>query len=191
MSDWESYRRKISSLMGQIQAEDISGRRIPVDTAFETLYQLTCALRSERKTIYCIGNGASASIASHFAADMAKNGALHTEVFSDLALLTAIGNDLGFENVFREPLSKRAVPSDMLAAVSSSGNSPNILNAVCWAREAGVRIVTFTAMSAENRLRRLGDLNFYFPAATYGDAESLHASALHYWINMFLEKRQG
>ena len=186
---WKSYCMKLGSFLRNIHVSDSVGRELTADAAFENLYQLTCKLRIEKKTIYCIGNGASASIASHFAADMAKNGELHTEVFSDLALLTAIGNDMGFEHVFSEPLSRRGVPGDMLTAISSSGNSPNVINAAQCAQKSGLKIITFTAMSEQNRLRHYGDLNFYFAAETYGDAESLHAAALHYWINMFLEKK--
>lgn len=76
------------------------GKKIPVHKGFSEWYDLTIRAREHGRTIYLIGNGASASMASHFAADLAKNGRLHAQVFSDLALITAISNDMGYENVF-------------------------------------------------------------------------------------------
>ena len=67
-----------------------------------------------------IGNGGSASIASHLAIDFQKNGALPTLVFNDAAALTCLGNDLGFTEVFSSPLSVHTRPGDILFAVSSS-----------------------------------------------------------------------
>src|SRR5439155_15434224 len=108
---------------------------------------------------YLIGNGASASMASHFAADLAKNAHLHTEVFSDLALITAISNDMGYEHVFAEPLSRRARRGDMLVAISSSGRSPNVLRAVETARRLGLFVVTLSAFAPDNHLRAQGHVN--------------------------------
>ncbi|MBQ6599421.1 MAG: SIS domain-containing protein [Lentisphaeria bacterium] len=184
---WNDYCRNIQELLKGLAVTDGSGRELDRDEAFHQLKERTLMVRAEHKTIYCIGNGASASIASHFSADMAKNGKLHTEVFSDLALLTAISNDMGYEEVFAEPLRRRGVAGDLLTAISSSGNSPNVVRAAECAHQLGLEVITFTAMGPDNRLRHLGDLNFYFPAKTYGDAESVHGAVLHYWINMFLE----
>ncbi|MGH9329195.1 MAG: SIS domain-containing protein [Vicinamibacterales bacterium] len=144
---------------------------------------LTMVLRTKRRCIYLIGNGASASMASHFAADLAKNGRIHTEVFSDLSLITAISNDLGYEHVFAEPLRRRARAGDMLVAISSSGRSANILAATQVARERRMNVVTLTAMRKENPLRRAGTLNAWVPATRYGDAESCHAVVLHAWMD--------
>jgi len=136
-----------------------------------------------RRTIFFVGNGASASMASHTAVDLAKNSRMHTEVFTDLALITAVGNDIGYDSVYSEPLRHRLEGGDMLVAISSSGMSPNILRAVEVARTQGGVVATLSAMSEDNALRRLGDLNFYVPARSYGFAESAHAAILHYWID--------
>jgi len=125
----------------------------------------------------------SASMASHLAADLAKNARVHTEVFSDLSLITAISNDMGYAHVFSEPLSRRARVGDMLVAISSSGRSPNILAAVRAAQKCRMKVVTLSAMKTGNPLRRCGTLNVYVPAATYGFAESCHAVILHHWMD--------
>lgn len=185
---WSDYCGNITRLLLLLTVTDENGKELDRDEAFRLLEERSLRVREERKNIYCIGNGASASIASHFSADMAKNGKLHTEVFSDLALLTAISNDMGYEEVFAEPLRRRGSAGDLLVAISSSGNSPNVVKAAESARSMGLDVITFTAMKADNRLRKLGSLNFYFPAQTYGDAESVHGTVLHYWINMFLKR---
>ena len=166
------------------------GRSISPDEAFNLLFARTLRLRADNGTLFCIGNGASAAISSHFSADMAKNGALHTEVFTDLALLSAISNDMGFEYVYAEPFSRRAKAGDMLVAISSSGRSPNILKCVKRAADFQTDVVTFSAMDSDNPLRECGFLNFYVPARLYGNAESLHAMLLHYWTDLFLNEEK-
>jgi D-sedoheptulose 7-phosphate isomerase len=72
----------------------------------------------------------------------------------------------------------------MLVAISSSGRSPNILAAVDAAEELGLTVVTLSAKDAENPLRRRGHLNLYVAAETYGLAETSHAAALHWWMDL-------
>ena len=74
-------------------------------------------------------------------------------------------------------------PDDILIAISSSGNSLNIVNAVKTAKQMNGAVITLSAMSAENSIRHLGDVNFYVPAQTYGTAETTHAAILHYWMD--------
>ena len=170
--------------MRLISVRDFEGGGINPDHAFRLWREMTVKIRKLKRTVYLIGNGASASMASHVAADLAKNAFVHTEVFSDLSLITAIANDLSYDEVFAEPLRRRMVPGDMLVAISSSGRSSNILHAAEEAIELGGQVVTLSAMSAENELRSLGTLNFYIPAQTYGDAETCHAAILHHWIDL-------
>ena len=123
-------------------------------------------------------------MASHFAADLAKNAHLHTEVFTDLSLITAISNDMSYEWVFAEPLRRRANKGDILVAISSSGASKNILCATEIAQKMGLKIITLSAMSPQNPLRSEGFLNAYVSAETYGYAETCHAAILHHWMDM-------
>ncbi len=154
------------------------------DHGFLFWAEVTMIIRSLERTVYLVGNGASSSMASHLAADLAKNGRVHTEVFTDQSLLTAIANDLSFEEVFAEPLRRRMKAGDMLVAISSSGSSPNVLKAVEVARRRGGFIVTLSAMKSTNPLRHRGDLNYYISAQTYGEAETCHAAILHHWMDL-------
>ncbi len=160
------------------------GETFDHDRGFECWRQWTFEVRDSGKTIYLIGNGASASMASHFAADLAKNGHLHTQVFSDVCLMTAVSNDISFESVYSEPLSRRGRRGDLLVAISSSGRSPNILHCVGVAKKMGLTVITVTAFEAQNPLRGLGDLNAYIPADTYSAAETAHAAVLHCWMDL-------
>lgn len=181
---WEQHVEVLLQTLRALSVRDRTGAELEPNEGFSRWCALTLRLRENRRAIYLIGNGASASMASHFAADLAKNGHLHTEVFSDLSLITAISNDISFEQVFAEPLKRRAAEGDMLIAISSSGKSPNVLAAARVARDRGLTLVTLSAMSPDNPLRKSGDLNFYVPARQYGFAESSHAVILHNYMDM-------
>ena len=105
---WQDEIHHLSDILLALSFSGSDSARISVDDGFQIWDNLTSEVRSKKKTIYLIGNGASASMASHFAADLAKNAHVHTEVFSDLALITAISNDMGYEWVFAEPLRRRS-----------------------------------------------------------------------------------
>lgn len=182
-----SWKDEIDRLHGYLASLSFlasDGAELEVEPAFARWRERTERLRDRRGTIYLVGNGASASMASHFSADLAKNGHLRTQVFSDLSLITAISNDISYERVFAEPLKRWAQDGDMLVAISSSGRSPNILGAVEVARRIGVDVVTLSAMDADNPLRSRGWINAWVPAPDYGHAETAHAAILHRWMDM-------
>ncbi len=181
---WCEYVEQLSCLLGQVSFQDAQGLELQSDQGFELWCELTRQVRDQRRTVYLIGNGASASLASHMGADLAKNAHVHTQVFTDLALVTAISNDMGYERVFTEPLRRMAGRGDMLVAISSSGRSPNVLSAANFAGETGLIVVTLTGADPENPLRVCGDLNAYVPAGTYGQAETCHGALLHHWMDM-------
>ncbi len=182
--NWKIEVEAIERALGSLSFRDGAGNEIGADEGFAKWKELTVEIRNARRTIYLVGNGASASMASHMASDLSKNAGLHTHVFSDPSLLTAISNDIGYEDVFALPLKGRAVKGDMLVAISSSGKSPNILKAVKVARERDLSVVTLSAKDADNPLRSAGTLNAYVPAETYGLAESCHAAVLHHWMDL-------
>jgi phosphoheptose isomerase len=184
---WEGETRRLSDLLARLSFRDAAGAEIPISDAFRQWNDHAVRIRKSRRVCYLIGNGACATLASHFSADLAKNGRIHTQVFSDPALLTATSNDCGYEEVFAEPLSHMAVPGDLLVAISSSGRSPNILRAAEAARRLGMTVVTLSAMDEDNPLRGAGDLNAYVPAAAYGHSETCHAAVLHYWMDRVAE----
>jgi len=180
---WSINVDEIEKSLLSLTATNCDGKPLDIEAAFALWVDWTVQIREQKRTIFLIGNGASASMASHVAADLAKNVHVHAEVFSDLSLITAIANDISFNEVFAEPLRRRMKSGDMLVAISSSGQSVNVLKAAEEARKLDGSMVTLSAMKGDNPLTSKGDLNFYVPAATYGMAETCHAAILHYWID--------
>ncbi|MHC1713415.1 MAG: SIS domain-containing protein [Solidesulfovibrio sp.] len=181
-----SWGKCVKDLEGILSRLETSGREcaaMTCDATFAHFKAATEAVRGAGQVIYLIGNGASASMASHFAADLAKNAHVHTQVFTDISLLTAVANDLAYDQIFVEPLRRRMREGDMLVCISSSGNSPNVVNAARYANQNGGTVVTLSAMKPDNALRALGAINFWVPATTYGLAETAHAAILHYWMD--------
>ena len=180
---WGQALDDLRNALGALSCTDGDGRVIAAGEAFARWCDLAGAVRLRDKTLYLVGNGASASMASHFAADLAKNAGIRAQVFTDLSQITAISNDIGFDQIYAVPLERYARPGDMLIAISSSGNSPNIVAAVEAARQREVCVVTLSGFGLDNALRRLGSLNFHVPAPTYGLAETCHAAILHHWMD--------
>lgn len=139
-----------------------------------------------RKRLMFVGNGGSAAIASHMLMDYLNAGNVRTMDFTSPALLTCMANDYGWENVFSTPIEKSADQGDILIAISSSGQSRNILNACDAADKKGCTIITFSGMRENNPLRTRGYLNFYVPSTHYGFIELSHEALLHGILDLFL-----
>lgn len=136
-------------------------------------------------TVFCCGNGGSAAIADHLQCDHSKgvrNGTDLTPRVSSLAsnvdLITAIANDIGYEDVFTYQLQSQARRGDVLVAISSSGSSPNILRALSWARANGMPTIAFTGFSG-GEARQLADVPLHVSCWNYGVVEDLHQAAMH------------
>lgn len=135
--------------------------------------------------IYVVGNGGSAAIADHLSCDLTKgthspgHKAVRTQsLVSNVALYSAIANDYGFENVFSQQIEFLADENDILIAVSSSGNSENIVKAVESARAAGLFVIGLSGFSG-GRLRSLADAAIHVPADNYGIVEDAHQAIMH------------
>lgn len=185
---WRDNVGEIKSVLEAVEVTDKKGMKIETDKAFDLWVEMALGTKERQKTIYLIGNGASASMASHIATDLLKNGNIKAMVFTDPSLITALSNDISFKDAFSKPLKRFATEGDMLIGISSSGRSPNILEAVSTMRSLGGIVITLSAMDMDNPLRNSGDLNLYIPAKGYGMAETGHAAILHYWIDRIIER---
>jgi D-sedoheptulose 7-phosphate isomerase len=136
--------------------------------------------------IYFFGNGGSAATASHFVNDIAIGSRSWERPFravclsDNQAVLTSIANDFGYERVFVQQLRGHLAPDDLVVAISVSGNSPNVLAAVEYARSCDVRVVALTGFDG-GRLRELADVVVHVPtnAGEYGPAEDVHMIVDH------------
>jgi histidinol-phosphate phosphatase family protein len=136
-------------------------------------------------TVFSCGNGGSASIANHLQCDHVKcvgqGTDLRTRVFSlstNVELFSAIANDNGYEHVFEHQMASVARPCDLLIAVSSSGRSPNIVRALDWASEHGMRTIALTGFTG-GPARDLADVSIHVASSNYGIVEDAHQACMH------------
>lgn len=144
--------------------------------------------KQEKSQIFFIGNGGSSAIASHMTADFMKNGGMRTYSLYDNAVTTCMGNDYGYAYVFSRPLEFLGKENDLLVAISSSGNSQNIVNAIHVAKTKKMETVTLTGFQPDNQSKQLGDINIYVPSQKYGIVESIHNLMLQQAVDLIMER---
>jgi len=136
-------------------------------------------------TLWVAGNGGSASISDHTVCDTTKGTWVEGQPplrsvspSANNAMITALGNDIGYEDVFRQQLMYYLQPGDALLVVSSSGNSPNVVAACRYANERGVPTIAFVGFKG-GVLSEIADHVVWIPADNYGIAEDTHQSLMH------------
>jgi phosphoheptose isomerase len=135
--------------------------------------------------MFSCGNGGSASIANHAQCDHVKGVRTTTDLApqvlslsANVELLTAVANDIGYENVFVYQLQSQARAGDVLMAISSSGRSPNIVHALTWARDHGMRAIAITGFDG-GPARALAEVSVHVDCTNYGIVEDLHQAIMH------------
>jgi D-sedoheptulose 7-phosphate isomerase len=173
------YFDMLAGLLKDAEVADAGKRKIALSEGCEWFRRAAHAAHDAGNKIMFVGNGGSAGICSHLAIDFSKNGGLRAMAFNDPSALTCLGNDLGYENVFAKQVEFHGRAGDLLVAISSSGRSPNILNAVKAARAINCKIVTFSGFTEDNELRSAGDVNFFVRSKEYGFVEVAHLALCH------------
>jgi len=140
--------------------------------------ELIKAVRNTGRKVILIGNGGSASIASHVAVDLTKAAGCRAVTFNESDLLTCFANDYGYENWVEKALEFYADKGDVVILISSSGASANITNGAKWAREFGLDLITLSGFSSENPLRQIGNINLWVNSKGYNIVEMTH----HIWL---------
>lgn len=149
--------------------------------------------RRRGATVFFIGNGGSAATASHFANDLAFGTNDYDQPFRVLSLtdnvpvLTALGNDFGYEEIFVRQLRVMGKPNDVLVAISASGNSPNLIKAFDHALAAGIKTVAITAFDG-GKMRAMADSGIHVPTEPkeYGPAEDVHMVLDHLVVSYLM-----
>jgi D-sedoheptulose 7-phosphate isomerase len=173
------YFTTLSTCLIRTAATSASGQPLELAEAVNRVMADARRTHAVGNKLIFVGNGGSAAIASHMAADYSKNGNIRSLALNDGAMLTCLGNDLGYDQVFAKQIELHARPGDILIAISSSGRSASILNAVKEARAVQCAVVTFSGFAANNALRSLGDLNFYIDCDRRGFVEIGHLTICH------------
>jgi D-sedoheptulose 7-phosphate isomerase len=167
-------------------AREIAAAFATVDQAqFRKAAALLETAAARKATIFTCGNGGSAAIANHMVCDHTKGTRADTELLprahslvANIEINTAIANDIAYDQVFAYQLESYASPGDVLVAISSSGNSPNVVNALLWAKDHGVATIAMTGF-AGGKAREIADIPLYVAAQNYGVVEDVHQSLMH------------
>jgi D-sedoheptulose 7-phosphate isomerase len=183
MDNVESYLERLRTALDSLPSARLS-------KLGELLYR---AYRNE-KQVFTLGNGGSAATASHMAADLAKNtigpNMRRFRVLSlndNTPMLTALANDLGYANVFSEQLKSLIRAGDLLIVLSTSGSSPNVVNAIRCAREHSAEVVAIVG-STGGEAAALADLPIVVPSDHSGVVEDVHLVINHITIDYFKSK---
>ncbi len=158
----------------------INGKEVPVDKAMARTADILAAAGKEKASVFWVGNGGSSAICSHLSQDIMNKLKVKSFYCGDTSLMTCMANDFGYENVYARPLELLAGKNDILMAISSSGNSENIISSVRTAREKGMKVVSLSGMKADNKLwNSNSDVSFLVLSDLYGIVEVSHEAILH------------
>ena len=185
---YKTYLNKLVQCLESTQFYGADGCFIQSsEEAVGQITELFLNTRREGKHLFFIGNGGSTAIASHMTADYMKNGRMKTISLYDSSVITCFGNDYGYEHIFSRSLKHLGENGDLLVAISSSGNSPNIVTAIQTAKKNGLNVVTLSGFEETNRIRKMGDYNIYVPVSHYGMVESIHNLILQQIVDALME----
>jgi len=181
------YIEDFSSILRKTEATDESSK-IELDEAFTAVVKQMEEVRNNKSHVYLVGNGGSSAIVSHAAIDLLNACGFKAHALTDNSLLTCMANDYGYENVFSQPLKTLFEEGDVLVAISSSGKSPNIVNACHQVKDNAAAVITFSGFSSDNPLRISGDYNFWLDSKDYGIVEIGHSLLFHHVTDKLYNK---
>ncbi len=150
-----------------------------LENGINNVYQDLIKVRELKSNLYIIGNGGSAAVASHAAIDFMNIGKISAHTLHEPAMMTCMTNDYGYEYAFSTIIQHTLRAGDLLIAISSSGQSRNIINAVQAAKEKSAKVITLSGFEPNNHLRKLGEINFWNNSKDYGMVEIAHQFILH------------
>lgn len=161
------YRPLVHAALQTVDAEAVA-------RATDTLRGAAEAL----KWVFVCGNGGSAAISDHLQCDFSRGSLRVVSLAAHTPTLTAIANDFSYEDVFAQQLLPMCSPGDVLVAVSSSGKSLNIINALFCARSCGLMTIALTGFDG-GEARKLAGISIHVDSANYGVVEDVHQSVMH------------
>ena len=183
--NYAAYIDRFSAVLKDAKLTDNAGQELDLDTSFGAIVDALLTVKSNGR-VYLVGNGGSSGIVSHSAVDFVNACGFKGQALTDNSMLTCMANDYGYENVFAQPLGTLFGAEDALIAVSSSGNSANIVNAANLCKNKGGLVITLSGFSSENKLRPEGDFNFWLDANDYGIVEIGHSLLLHHLTDLLI-----
>lgn len=172
---------------------DEIGRRLrDVDAAtLDAVCQRLVDAQARNRKVIVAGNGGSAAIASHVAVDLSKAAGVRATCFNEPNLITCFANDFGYEHWLAKAVESFGDEGDVAVLISSSGQSPNIVNAAHASKARGLSVVTLSGFAATNPLRQLGDQNLWTDSRDYNVVETTHQTWLLACVNQIVETSAG
>ncbi|MBE7172202.1 MAG: SIS domain-containing protein [Williamsia sp.] len=168
---------------------------IPVDAVEDLIRDFRRALEEDRQ-IFLFGNGGSASNCSHFITDLGKSSSDKAfrrfrclSLNENLSWITAIGNDYAYEDIYLRQLENYARPGDIVMVLSVSGSSPNLVKAVEWCKQQGIRTVALLG-AQRGKLATLADKQIVIDSTHYGRVEDCHMHICHMICYAFIENEE-
>lgn len=184
MSDINFLKEYFDSLKVLIDKEEylenlIKVKKILLDT------------NSKGKKTMIFGNGGSAAISSHFSVDLTKNAGVKCTNYNESDLITCFANDFGYERWVEKTINFYGDEGDSLILISAGGNSPNMINGAKEARKKKInQIITFTGNDKDNKLKKLGDINFWVDSKAYNHIENVHQILLLSLVDLIIGKSE-
>lgn len=175
-----------------LRAQKAALDSIPVETVARLIARLTTALKEDRQ-IFTFGNGGSAANTSHFATDLGKSASDRVRrrfrvltLNDNVPWITAIANDYAYEDIFVRQMENYAQPGDVALCASVSGDSPNCVKALAWAREHGLHTIALVG-GRRGRCAELADECVMIADTHYGRVEDAQMGVLHLLCYAFIE----
>ena len=171
---FDEYKNSINSVLKNVSSNQLK----------ETIKIIKKTIKKKGK-VYVIGNGGSASIASHVSVDFSKVARVRSSTFNNANLITCFANDYGYENWVTEAIKAYTNKNDMFILISSSGTSKNIVNAAKYCKKNSIDLITFSGFKKNNPLTKLGKINFHVDSNQYNFIEMSHHIILVYFVDVF------
>ena len=173
----KQYNKSIYELINSVNANLI-----------EQSVQLIQRSIHNKSKVYIVGNGGSASIASHVSVDFAKVARVPSSTFNNSNLITCFANDYGYENWVVEAIKAYTNINDLIILISSSGTSKNIVNAAQYCKDNNIDLITLSGFTKDNPLSTLGNVNFHIESTEYNYIEMTHHIILLALVDIFSKK---
>tara|TARA_B100001559_G_C16256155_1_gene509321 strand:- start:84 stop:650 length:567 start_codon:yes stop_codon:yes gene_type:complete len=174
------FQRIISLISSEIYYEDLV-----------KVKNILLKIHSDKKKMMIFGNGGSAAIASHFSVDLTKNAGVRCTNYNESDLLTCFSNDYGYENWVAKAIEFYGDQGDSVILISAGGNSENMINGAISAKQKKFKnIITFTGNDKNNKLSKLGDINFWVDSKAYNHIENVHQMLLLSLVDLIIGKTE-
>lgn len=183
----------IADINNYIMAEIEILKKLDVD-AINTVMNVLESARKNEANIYIMGNGGSAATASHYVCDFNKGISLNLEkkyrlicLNDNIPMLMAIANDIDYNSIFVEQIRGKLNPKDLIIAISGSGNSRNVIEAVNYAKECNVKVIGVTGYDG-GIIKQLADYNLHVPINNMQITEDVHMIFDHMMMSILYKR---